>query len=444
MLVYGNYMREIAFEIVIIIGLVLLNGLLAMSEMAIIAARKSKLQQLAEAGSRRSALALKLAEKPENLLSAVQIGITLIGIMAGVVGGATIAETLAMYLEKIAWVGNYSIAIAGVVVVGTITFLSLLLGELVPKRIALSNPEKIAARTARFMVNIERLTFPLVKILTKSTNGILRFLGVRQVAEPEVTEEEVKVLLEEGTKAGIFEEVEQDMVESVLTLDNRPISALMTPRTEIDWYDLEDPIEVFEEKIKTSARSVFPVAHDTLDNVLGLIDVKDYLILKLEKKSKKEKTDLREILRNSLFIVESTPILKVVEMFKRTGIHIAMIIDEHGVVQGLVTINDVLEAIVGDISLSGEPEAIKREDGSWLIDGMLPLDEFKRIFNLDVWAGEEEGHYYTMGGLLVVHMGKAPKAGDKFAWNNFTFEVMDMDGRRVDKMLVTPPTDSMV
>lgn len=424
---------NIAFEIVVIFFLVLLNGLLAMSEMAIIAARKSKLQQLAEAGSRRSAIALRLAEHPENLLSAVQIGITLIGIVAGVVGGATIAERLSLYLEKFAWVGNYSVAIAGVIVVGLITFISLLFGELVPKRIALSNPEKIAARTAGFMVGIERLTFPLVRILTKSTNAILHFLGVRQVAEPEVTEEEVKVLLEEGTKAGIFEEVEQDMVESVLTLDNRPISALMTPRTEIDWYDLEDPIEVFEEKIRTSQRSVFPVAHDTLDNVLGVVDVKDYLVMKLEKKSKK---DIREILRNSLFIVESTPILKVVEMFKRTGIHIAMIIDEHGVVQGLVTINDVLEAIVGDISLSGEPEALQREDGSWLIDGMLPLDEFKRIFNLDKWSGEEQGHYYTMGGLLVVHLGRAPKAGDKLMWNNFSFEVVDMDGRRVDKIIV--------
>ncbi|MBP7992741.1 MAG: HlyC/CorC family transporter [Candidatus Magasanikbacteria bacterium] len=432
------------WEIVIIMALVLLNGLLAMSEMAIIASRKSKLQQLAEAGSRRSALALKLAEKPENLLSAVQIGITSIGILAGVVGGATIAERLALYLENFLWSEHYASAIAGVIVVGSITFVSLVLGELVPKRIALSNPERIAARTAGFMVMIERLTFPLVRLLTKSTNGILHFLGVRQVAEPEVTEEEVKVLLEEGTKAGIFEEVEQDMVESVLTLDNRPISALMTPRTEIDWYDLEDPIEVFEEKIKTSARSVFPVAHDTLDNVLGLIDVKDYLILKLEQKSNNSKTDIREILRNALFIVESTPILKVVEMFKRTGIHIAMIIDEHGVVQGLVTINDVLEAIVGDISLSGEPEAIQRADGSWLVDGMLPLDEFKRIFNIDKWTGEEQGHYFTMGGLLVVHLGRAPKAGDTLNWNGFSFEVVDMDGRRVDKIIVVPPKITVV
>lgn len=437
-------MNDVAIEIIIIIGLVLLNGLLAMSEMAIIASRKSKLQERAEAGSKRSALALKLAEKPEDLLSAVQIGITLIGIMAGVFGGAMIATRITMSLKDLVWVANYAEAVAAVIVVGSITFISLLLGELVPKRIALSNPEKIAARTAKFMVTIERVAFPLVKILTKFTNIILRLLGVRKVAEPEVTEEEVKVLLEEGTKAGIFAEVEQDMVESVLTLDNRPISALMTPRTEIDWYDLNDPIEVFEQKVKSSARSVFPVAHDTLDNVLGLIDVKDYLVLKLDKKIKKDKIKIREILRNSLFIVESTPILKVVEMFKRTGIHIAMIIDEHGVVQGLVTINDVLEAIVGDISLSGEPEAMQRSDGSWLIDGMLPLDEFKRIFDLDVWTGEEEGHYYTMGGLLVVHMGRAPKAGDKFAWNDFTFEVVDMDGRRVDKMLVTPPANSVV
>ncbi len=436
-------------EIAVIIALVVLNGLLSMSEIAIIASRKSRLQQMSKDGSHKAALALKLSEHPENLLSVVQIGITLVGIIAGVYGGATIAERLGVYLSQFSFVGSYAEIFSVLIVVGLITYFSLLIGEIVPKRIALSNPEKIAAKTAGFMKFMGTLTYPLVRVLTKSADLVLRFLNVRHISEPEVTEEEVKVLIDEGTKAGIFEEVEQDMVESVLTLDNRPISALMTPRTEIDWYDLEDPIEMFEEKIKISSRSVFPVAHDTLDNVLGLIDVKDYLILKLEQKGnppsssglrrgkEKEKTDVRPILRNSLFIVESTPILKVVEMFKRTGIHIAMIIDEHGVVQGLVTINDVLEAIVGDISLSGEPEAVERADGSWLIDGMLPLDEFKRIFNIDKWEGEEGGHYYTMGGLLVVHMGRAPKAGDKFEWNNFLFEVVDMDGRRVDKMIVS-------
>ena len=423
-------------EISVIIALVLLNGLLSMSEIAIIASRKSRLQHMASEGSQRAILALKLSEHPENLLSVVQIGITLIGIVAGVYGGATIAERLSGYLVQFKIIAPYAVAISVTLVVGIITYFSLLIGELVPKRIALSNPEKIAAKTARFMELMEKLTFPLVRFLTKSASLILHFLKVKHV-ETEVTEEEVKVLIDEGTKAGIFEEVEQDMVESVLTLDNRPINALMTPRTEIDWYDLEDPIEDFENKIKTSQRSVFPVAHDTLDNVLGVLDVKDYLVLKLEKKGKKEKTDIREILRKSLFIVESTPILKVVEMFKRTGIHIAMIIDEHGVVQGLVTINDVLEAIVGDISLSGEPEAVQREDGSWLIDGMLPLEEFKRIFDIDVWAGEEQSSYYTMGGLLVVHMGRPPQAGDKFEWNNFIFDVVDMDGRRVDKMIVS-------
>lgn len=428
---------NLALEIGVIVVLVFLNGLLSMSEIAIIASRKSKLQQLSNEGSRKAELALKLSEHPENLLSVVQIGITLVGIIAGVYGGATIAERLAVFLNRFEFVGMYAEIFSVLVVIGLITYFSLLIGELVPKRIALSNPEKFALKTARFMQFMEKITFFLVKFLTHSANIILRLLKIKQV-EPEVTEEEVKVLIDEGTKAGIFEEVEQDMVESVLTLDNRPISALMTPRTEIDWYDLEDPIEDFENKIKSSQRSVFPVAHDTLDNVLGVVDVKDYLVLKLEKKGKKEKTDIREILRNSLFIVESTPILKTVEMFKRTGVHIAMIIDEHGVVQGLVTINDVLEAIVGDISLSGEPEAVQREDGSWLIDGMLPLDEFKRIFNIDKWVGEESGHYYTMGGLLVVHMGHAPKAGDKFEWNSFLFEVVDMDGRRVDKMIVTP------
>lgn len=426
----------ITFELLVIVVLIIVNGLLSMSEIAIIASRKSKLQEMANTGSVSAMLALRLSEKPEDLLSVVQIGITLVGIVAGVYGGATIADRLAIYFDSVSWLAAYSHVVALVIVVGLITYLSLLIGELVPKRIALSNPEKIAARTAGLMRFMEILTYPLVKLLTFSTNSVLTLIGVPHSVDSRVTEEEVKVLLEEGTKTGVFEEVEQDMVESVLKLDDRPISALMTPRTEVEWYDLNDPLSDFEAKIKAGSRSVFPVALDTLDNVLGVVDVRDYLILKLEKKAKK---DIRDIMTNSLFIVESTPILKVVEMFKRTGIHLAMVIDEHGVVQGLVTINDVLEAIVGDISLSGEPEAVQRADGSWLIDGMLPVDEFKKIFDLDVWEGEESGHYYTMGGLLVVHMAKTPRSGDVFEWNKFMFEVVDMDGRRVDKILVTPP-----
>lgn len=424
-----------ALEILFIIVLVLLNGLLAMSEMAIVTARKSRLQVLADQGDKKARTALTLVEQPEDFLSSVQIGITLIGIIAGVYGGATIAAHLGAYLQKISFIYPYGETVAVLTVVGVITYASLLVGELVPKRIALSNPEKIAIQTAHLMRGFKQVTFPLVRLLTASANIALRILKVPPPAPAEVTEAEVKELIEQGTQTGVFEEAEQDMVESVLTLGNKPINALMTPRTEIVWHDLDDSLQIFHDKIRTNSRSVFPIGQGSLDNVLGVVHARDYLTHTLSK----EKGDFKEIIQDALFIVESTPILKVVEMFKRSGIHIAFVIDEHGVVQGLVTITDVLEAIIGSMTLPHEPEAFKRDDGSWLIGGMYPLDEFKRLFDLETWPGQEQGHYHTMGGLLVVHLGRIPRVGDKMSWNNFTFEVLDMDGRRVDKILVMPP-----
>lgn len=425
-------------EIFVIIALVLLNGFLAMSEMAILTARKTRLQVLADKGDRDAKAALALAEKPEDFLSSVQIGITLVGIIAGVYGGATIAEHLGLYLQSLAFVNPHGETMAVIIVVGVITYLSLLLGELVPKRIALSSPEKIAAQTAGFMRFFKQLTYPLVRVLTASTNGVLDLFRVPPPAPAEVTEAEVKELIEQGTQTGVFEEAEQDMVESVLTLGNKPISALMTPRTEIVWHDLDDSVQTFHDKIKDNARSVFPIGQGSLDNVLGVVHARDYLTHTLNNKNQ---DDLKDLIQDALFVVESTPVLKVVEMFKRSGIQIAFVIDEHGVVQGLVTITDVLEAIIGSMNLPHEPEAFQRGDGSWLIGGMYPLDEFKRLFNMDVWPGEEQGHYHTMGGLLVVHMGRIPRVGDTLTWNNFTFEVIDMDGRRVDKILVTGPAN---
>lgn len=425
-------------EIFIILALVLLNGFLAMSEMAIVTARKTRLQVLADKGDRDAKAALALADKPEDFLSSVQIGITLVGIIAGVYGGATIADHLGLYLQRLSFVNPHGETLAVIIVVGAITYLSLLLGELVPKRVALSNPEKIAAQTASFMRFFKQLTYPLVRLLTASTNGVLRLFRVPPPAPAEVTEAEVKELIEQGTQTGVFEEAEQDMVESVLTLGNKPISALMTPRTEIVWHDLDDSLQIFHDKISANDRSVFPIGQGSLDNVLGVVHARDYLTHTL---GNKKQDDLHGLIQDALFVVESTPVLKVVEMFKHSGIQIAFVIDEHGVVQGLVTITDVLEAIIGSMNLPHEPEAFQRGDGSWLIGGMYPLDEFKRLFNMEAWPGEEQGHYHTMGGLLVVHMGRIPRVGDTLTWNNFTFEVIDMDGRRVDKILVTGPAN---
>lgn len=425
-------MSEVLIQIITIFLLFLFNGLLAMSEIAIITSRKARLEQLKEDGDKRAEVALELSQKSDEFLSTIQIGITLVGIFAGVFGGATLTDRLEVYLNS-TFLSHYSSFLSFVIIVGGITFFSLLIGELTPKRIALNNPEKIAVRMARPLKMLSKITYPFVKILSLSSNVLLRMIGSKSGNQPLVSEEEVKYLIKEGTEAGVFEEVEQDMMESVLKLGDKPINALMTPRTEIEWHDIEDSLEKFHETITQSSRSVFPIGKGSLDNVLGVVHTKDYLSKKLEGHS----VDLEEIIKDSLFILESTPVLKVVEMFKRSGIHIAFIIDEHGVVQGLVTINDVLQSIIGDISLSGEPESVQREDGSWFIDGMLPLDEFKKIFNIEVWPGEEKGHYHTMGGLILVHFGKIPSVGSHFEWNGFRFEVVDMDGRRVDKILVT-------
>lgn len=424
-------MSDVAIQIFFIFLLFLFNGLLAMSEIAIITSRRARLEQLKEEGDKRAELAIELSQKSDEFLSTIQIGITLVGIFAGVFGGATLTSRLESFLNT-TFFAPYSSVLSFVVIVGSITFFSLLIGELAPKRIALNNPEKIALRMARPLKMLSHITYPFVKILSISSNLLLKMIGSSSLGQPPVSEEEVKYLIKEGTEAGVFEEAEQDMMESVLKLGNKPIGALMTPRTEIEWHDIEDSLEKFHETITQSSRSVFPIGKGSLDNVLGVIHTKDYL----SKKLSSDVFPLEEIIKDSLFILESTPVLKVVEMFKRSAIHIAFIIDEHGVVQGLVTINDVLESIIGDISLTGEPESVQREDGSWLIDGMLPLDEFKKIFNIEKWPGEEKGHYHTMGGLILVHFGKIPVVGNNFEWNGFRFEVVDMDGRRVDKILV--------
>lgn len=425
-------MSDVAIQIFFIFLLFLFNGLLAMSEIAIITSRRARLEQLKEEGDKRAELAIELSQKSDEFLSTIQIGITLVGIFAGVFGGATLTSRLESFLNT-TFFAPYSSVLSFVIIVGGITFFSLLIGELAPKRIALNNPEKIALRMARPLKMLSHITYPFVKILSISSNILLKLVGSSPSSQPLVSEEEVKYLIKEGTEAGVFEEAEQDMMESVLKLGNKPIGALMTPRTEIEWHDVEDSLEKFHETITQSSRSVFPIGKGSLDNVLGVIHTKDYLSRKLLN----DTFPLEEIIKDCLFILESTPVLKVVEMFKRSAIHIAFIIDEHGVVQGLVTINDVLESIIGDISLTGEPESVQREDGSWLIDGMLPLDEFKKIFNIEKWPGEEKGHYHTMGGLILVHFGRIPSVGNNFEWNDFRFEVVDMDGRRVDKILVT-------
>jgi putative hemolysin len=438
-------MSSITFEILIILVLIVANGVFSMSEMAVVSARKVRLQQLANQGDVKARAALKLAESPNHFLSIVQVGITLINILNGVFGGATIAKRLAYYvgLVPIPFVARYSEPIAFVVVVLVITYLSLIIGELVPKRLALNNPERIAAFVAIPMRALAALASPVVYLLSASTEMVLRILGIRPSAEPQVTEEEIKILIEQGTEAGTFEEAEQDMVERVFRLGDRPVSSFMTPRPDIVWLDLDDTLEENRKKMVDSAYSRYPVCQEELDNVLGVIPVTDLLARCFQG----EPLDLTMGLRQPVFVPESTRGLKVLELFKQTITHMALVVDEYGVIQGLVTLNDIMSEIVGDVPSDegqDEPQAVQREDGSWLLDGMLPVEDFLELFDMSEWEAEERGSYQTLGGFVITHLGRIPAAADHFEWEGMRIEVMDMDGNRVDKVLVVPRVNQIV
>lgn len=428
-------MSAIALEVLFILLLVMANGVFALSEMAVVSARKARLQQRAQEGDPGAQVALELANAPGRFLSTIQIGITLVGVLAGALGGATIARALATWLNRLHIIAPYSEAISIGLVVLAITYLSLVIGELVPKRLALSNPERVASAIAPPMRTLSRIVAPLTHILGLSTEAVLRVLGMRASAEPPVTEEEIKLMIEQGTRVGIFEPSEQEMIKRVFRLGDRRVSALMTPRPEIVWLDADDPLEKTRRRIAASHHSCFPVAHDDLDNVLGLALAKDLLSQCLSG----QPIDLTTALCPALFVPEGMPAFGVLERFKETRSHIALVIDEYGGVQGLVTANDVLEAIVGDIPLTdeeAEPEIVQREDGSWLADGMLLIDELKEFLEIEELPDEEE--YQTLGGLVMMFLGRVPSAGDHFELVGLRFEVVDMDGHRVDKVLIAP------
>jgi len=424
-------------ETLVILLLILVNGLFSMSEMAVISSRKVRLQQRAEEGEHGAIAAYELANNPNRFLSTVQIGITLIGVLAGALGGATVAERLAAYIAQMPALASSSQAIAVALIVLVTTYLTLVMGELVPKRLALNDPERIAVVVAGLMRALSVVASPLVRLLSFSTDLLMRMLRVKPSVEPPVTEEEIKVLLEQGTEAGVFEEAEQDLVESVFSLADRRASALMTPRHEVAWLDVDDTPEVLEKKIVDCPYSRFPVAQGILDNLLGEVDAKDLLARSLAG----ETFDLRALIHKPLYVPEIMPALKVLEVFKQSGTQMAMVLDEYGSVQGLVTLTDILEAIVGDIPSAeelAEPPVMQREDGSWLLDGMLPVDAFKELFELDSLPGDDQGLYQTLAGFVMSQIGRIPAPTDNFEWSGLRFEVLDMDGPRVDKVLVAP------
>ncbi|WNZ21887.1 HlyC/CorC family transporter [Leptolyngbya sp. NK1-12] len=432
-----------SLEILVILLLILANGLFSMSEMAIVSSRRARLQELVEQGNHKAQVALDLANSPNQFLSTIQVGITLIGILTGAFGGATLAGSLVPYISLIPALRASSEAIAFGIVVLLITYLSLIIGELVPKRLALNSPERIATAVAVPMRGIARFTSPIVHLLSLSTEAVLKLLRADVAStEPLVTEEEIKVLVRQGAEAGMFEAAEQDMVERVFRLGDQWVSGIMTPRPDIVWLDLNDSAEINRRKMVESRHSRFPVCQETLDNVLGVVHVTDVLTRSLSG----EPIDLATLLRQPLFLPESTPALKVLERFKQSGTHIAMIVDEYGVIQGMVTLNDVMEVIIGDVPFADNPpeeQIIQREDGSWLLDGMLSVEEIKDLLDLDELPGEDRGNYQTLGGFVITQLGQIPKSSDHFEWEGFRFEVMDMDGNRVDKVLVVPPKSNL-
>ena len=426
-----------AFVFLVIVLLIIANGFFVVSEMAIVSSRKSKLQQLSDEGNTGANIALNLSNTPNQFLSITQTGMTLIGILAGAVGGITIAETLAPKIKEIPIISPYSEFISvGVVVLG-IAYLTIILGELVPKKLALNNPEKIASFMAPYLNVLSHIASPFVYVLGASTNLVIWFMGIKPSTEPSMTEEEIKILIDQGTDAGVFEEAEQNIMERVFRLGDRRAGTLMTPRTEIVWLDIDDTPVAIQEKIAGQRYSLFPVCKADIDNILGVVQAKDLLSCNLIDK----KVSLKEALLPPLVVPDSMKALNVLERFKQTGIHLALVLDEYGSVQGLITLADLLEALVGDIPHIDElkePDTVKREDGSWLINGMLPIDDFKELFGIERLPKEENGLYQTVGGFVMMHLERVPHTGDHFEWGGLRFEVVDMDDNRVDKLIVVP------
>ncbi len=418
----------IGFEILAIVLLILLNGLFVLSETAILSARKARLQQNANEGDPKARKALSLAQNPNRFLPTVQVGITLVGVLTGAIAGVTLGNAFASLLEKIPALAGYAHSVGLTVVVILITYFTILMGELVPKRLALQRPEGLAARMSGFLAFVAVIFSPVTWLLSKSSDLVIRLLRVKPLQALPVTEEELLVQLDQGTQAGVFEESEQDMVEGVFSLSDQRVNALITPRNEIVWLDVNDTLEEIRRKVKESPFSRFPVVEDSLDNVLGVVKAKDLLLADL-----KDGKGLKQIIRPPLFIPEVAFGSRALEMFKESKGELLLVVDEFGVVQGMLTLADILEEIVGEIE--GEPQAVQRQDGSWMLDGRLPNDEFKEIFNLSRLPDEAE--YETLGGFVMMHLGRIPLQADKFDWNGLHFEVLQMDKKRVDKVLVS-------
>ena len=422
-------------EVLLLLLLVSLNGLFAMSELAIVSSRRVRLQHMAEDGRPGAARALELAGEPTRFLSTVQVGITGIGVLLGAIGEASLAESFRNWLERWSLTAPHAEGIALALMVVVVTYVSLIVGELVPKRIAMLNPEPIAVRVARPMHWLSLLSQPLVRLLSLSTEGVLRLLGVRRPSEPSVTEEEIKILMEQGTEEGVFERTELELVENILRLDIRRVGAVMTPRMEIVCVDTTEAFAVNRDRLLEQTYSEFPVCTGGLEHVVGFVTAKALLRSLLAG----EEVDFAAVAAPPLFVPKTVTLIQLLEQFKRSQLHTALVVDEYGEISGLVSLRDVLDAIVGALpsgAAEEAPEAVGREDGSWLVDGMMDLHELKQRFDLDALPGEDFLKVHTVGGYVMLSLGRVPAAAEVFEAAGLRFEVVDMDGRRVDKVLV--------
>ncbi|MCA1938137.1 MAG: hemolysin family protein [Dechloromonas sp.] len=428
-------------EIFLLLALILLNGAFAMSEIALVTARRARLAKLAEGGDGAAAVAIKLGDDPNRFLSTIQIGITSIGILNGIVGEAALAGPLALWLQSFGVEQGASEIGATVLVVLVITYVSIVVGELVPKRIGQINPEGIARLVARPMNLLAMISRPFVRLLSSSTMLLLGLMGQRETKGPSVTEEEIHAMLVEGSEAGVIEKNEHAMVRNVFRLDERQISSLMVPRSDIVWLDVENTMEQNLAVITESEHARFPVCRGGLDNILGVLNARQLL----GKTLRGSEASLSEKLQPAVYVPESLTGMELLEQFRSSGTQVVFVVDEYGEIQGMVTLQDLVESVTGEFVPKNKEDAwaIQRDDGSWLLDGLIPLLELKDTLSMKTVPEEEKGRYHTLSGMVMLLLGRLPVTGDKACWEGWSFEVVDLDGKRIDKVLAARLPDEL-
>jgi len=425
------------FNIIFIFILFLVNAVFAMYEIAMVSSKKTRLIARAEDGLKGASDGLELLQDPDQqYLSAIQIMITMIDTLAGGIGGAQLSQPLAEVFKRVSWLAPFAEIAALILVVIVITYFSIVIGELIPKRIAVSKPEDVVTRLSPMIKGLSRVMRPLTKLLSASTNFGIKLFNIDVTKEPTITEEELKGYIQEGRQTGVFDEAEQTMVDGVFRFTDRRVDAIMTPHTELDWINLDDDHDKIVNDLMESSYSRLPVAHGDLDRSLGYINTKDLLGVDIHS----PQFNLEAYIREPLFFPGNMQAVKAFEQFRETGIHHALVLDEYGGVEGFVTLYDVLESIVGDIPLDEhdkDQDVVLRSDGTWLVDGLIPIDELKEIMDVDELPEEDKAGFQTLSGFVMNQLGSIPKTGAVFDWDHWRFEVVDMDGHRVDRVLVT-------